>query len=111
MVIGLIFFVVWDVIVAHNAVSDDTISEITRDLSTVIYTIPYICGIVMGHLFWNAPDRERLNLKIITASTVGVTIFDLVAMPFPGGNLLFFVVGFGIGAYFWPQKVKNADDS
>ena len=111
MVIGLGGLAIWDWFVAHNDIKGDTISEISRDISINIYLLPYVCGVVMGHLFWNAPDRERMNLKIITASTAAVAAFDASGFGhFVGGNLLALAGGVLMGARYWPQTIAPSPE-
>ena len=42
----------WDIYVASNEASGDTISEIILEASLRRPIIPFVFGIVCGHLFW-----------------------------------------------------------
>ena len=42
----------WDVVVAANARPGDTISEIVLEASLRRPIIPFVVGVVCGHLFW-----------------------------------------------------------
>jgi len=42
----------WDLYVAANAQSGDTISEIVLEASLRRPIIPFVAGVVCGHLFW-----------------------------------------------------------
>jgi len=122
----VIFFSVgalWDVYVAHNDVEGDTISEIFRDLSHAWYSIPFVFGIVVGHLFWNQPaeqrkskeERRRIFFSVVVPATVAVLLRDLanqsVEMPgFDYANLVALVVGFFVGARYWPQGMPQEEE-
>jgi len=111
-----LILVMWDVKVAYNDVKGDTISELLRDVSHAWYILPYLMGVVMGHLFWNrAADNMNEPKKhlliffgVIGGSSALVLLRDAVNffVNLPGlnhANLVLVVVGFFMGAAFWPQ--------
>jgi hypothetical protein len=49
----------WDIYVAANAHSGDTISEIVLAASIERPIIPFVLGVVCGHLFW--PQTKEPN--------------------------------------------------
>jgi hypothetical protein len=111
---------VWDVYVANNDIHNDTISELVRDLSHRYYSLPFIVMIVMGHFFWNQPQEKRLpdaeRLKMFwsrvagpSAALIARDVLNLLApLPtFPYANLALAVVGFFVGAFFWPQALPK----
>ena len=111
---------VWDVYVANNDLHNDTISELVRDLSHRFYSLPFILMVVMGHLFWNQPqekrlpDAERMRVfwtKVVgpAGTLIGLDLLNLaVALPHPPyANLMLAVVGFFVGAFFWPQAMPK----
>ena len=49
----------WDVVVAANSTDGDTISELLLDLSLRRPIVPFVFGVVCGHLFWaQSPKKE-----------------------------------------------------
>jgi len=97
----------WDIFVAANDVKDDTISELLRDLGTAVYTLPFLFGIVMGHLFENSDTRPN-RFKMLFPVAIAVVLLDITGyMHYPGGNFIFFTFGVGFGAYLWPQKMAK----
>jgi len=52
MVVAVIVLIVWDIVVAVNPTPGDTISEITLNFARNHPVVPFIVGIVCGHLFW-----------------------------------------------------------
>ena len=112
----------WDVAVAFNDVRDDTISELLRDLSHRWYTLPYIMGVIMGHLFWNRAASEMYEQKAhllrffiaVGGTTVIFLARDIVGLFFvlpswPQANLVLVVTGFLVGAVWWPQKLPEKE--
>lgn len=55
LVVTAILLIVWDIVVAANPVAGDTISEITLAFARKHPVVPFIMGVIMGHLFW--PQR------------------------------------------------------
>lgn len=47
----------WDIYVASNAASGDTISEIILSASLRRPIIPFAAGVICGHLFWPQGDK------------------------------------------------------
>jgi hypothetical protein len=49
----------WDIVVAANSQSGDTISEIVLEASLRRPIIPFLAGVVSGHLWWSQPSGKR----------------------------------------------------
>ena len=47
-----ILLIGWDIYVAGNRMPGDTISELLLDFSIKHPIIPFILGVLVGHLFW-----------------------------------------------------------
>lgn len=107
---------VWDVYVGTNELSDDTISELLRDLSHDFYSLPFILMICMGHFFWNRPPTNMPSKEVrvrmfwfgVVGSSIAVILRDVVnafvTLPvIDHANLVVGVVGFFVGAVLWPQ--------
>lgn len=118
--IGLI----WDVKVAYNHQSDDTISEVLRDLSHAFYSFPFAFMAVMGHFFWNIPESEMLSTQkhrsrfwnFVALPFAVILARDIVNLKFAlpewdYANLFFAAIGFFVGAKFWPQAIPEKGDS
>lgn len=110
LLICLSVWLLWDIYVATNVSKNDTISEITRDLSHYIYMIPWALGGIMGHFFWN--DHNEENLRPVRFKTwLGTCAAVLVVSPFIPNldymNTVFFAVGFPVGAWLWPQGPRT----
>lgn len=105
---------VWDVKVATNEGSNDTISEVLRDLSSTVWLLPYMLMGVMGHLFWNLNGGDHKDLfrpDVLVGSCVVVGALDLLrwmtGTPSPHNvDVLVGLAGFVMGAKFWPQGPK-----
>jgi hypothetical protein len=52
ILIGLVSWGLWDIYVASNSMKGDTISEIVLAWAWKRPIVPFITGVVMGHLFW-----------------------------------------------------------
>ena len=78
-------------------------SECCRALALAFYTLPYVFGVVAGHLFWNAPNRDRMNLKLTAWSVAGPLAVDASNISFTGGPIVFLFLGIFMGARYWPQ--------
>jgi hypothetical protein len=120
LVVFSTILLVWDIGVAYNDVRDDTISELLRDVSHNWWSLPFILMGVMGHLFWNRPGTERhMKLGLLAGTTAAVVLRDLInlAYPlptFPFANLCMALLGFVLGALWWPQLIpedKQEEDS
>lgn len=56
MGVAAVGLVVWDIIVASNRTSGDTISELTLGFAqrypVAVFSIGLTLGVILGHLFW-----------------------------------------------------------
>lgn len=59
LVMTAVVLIVWDIYVAVNGVSGDTISEVVLSFAQKHPVIPFVFGVVMGHLFW--PQHSRVG--------------------------------------------------
>ena len=110
MVVCAVFLGVWDLYVALNESLGDTISEVTRDASHTVWTIPFVFGVVTGHLFWNRKTPGTKNLKGLWVATGMVALRDMAGVPvIYYGNLILLAVGFMLGALWWPQTFVTQD--
>lgn len=110
LIFPLAVWLVWDVFVATNEVKDDTISEITRDLSHYLYVVPYALGGIMGHFFLNKKDLgegrpNRFKTWLGTVLFVFVLSFFLPNLHYMNTAML--IAGFVIGAFLWPQGPRS----
>ena len=110
LLVCLSVWLFWDIYVATNDVQDDTISELTRDLSHYLYVVPWALGGIMGHFFWNKRDKEEgrpVRFKAWLA-TCGIVFVASPLIPnLHYMNTVFFVVGFPVGAWLWPQGPRS----
>ena len=47
-----IALVAWDLYVGTNSITGDTISEVFWSVASQHPVVPFLFGLVMGHLFW-----------------------------------------------------------
>lgn len=118
LVVAATVLLFWDVYVATNDVKDDTISEFLRDLSYDFWILPYLLMGVMGHLFWNRDEGSSRTFRpqVLVGSSVLVGLRDVVnafvALPtHPYAPLVTGLIGFTVGAMFWPQARKAVDST
>lgn len=52
LLVVAVLLIVWDVYVANNTPTGDTISEITLLAASKHPVIPFAFGVICGHLFW-----------------------------------------------------------
>ena len=108
LIVALTIGIGWDVFVAVNDVSGDTISELTRDLSHDYWILPFALMGVMGHFFLNVKIERPRNVRAMVIACVLVGGRDLVNYlhPLPTlfyANFVVGAVGFVAGAWWWPQ--------
>lgn len=115
LLIPLALWLIWDIYVASNSLKGDTISEITRDLSHGLYFLPFSLGGIMGHFFFNAPAGGRPNrFNLWLGVVAAVALFDVLvlrgqALAWSYANTMAVTVGFGVGAYLWPQTLPSPE--
>ena len=51
--------IAWDVYVALTPEDGDTISEVTLSFAQLHPVLPFVFGVVMGHLFWPQLPASR----------------------------------------------------
>jgi len=118
-----LILLIWDIEVAYNATEGDTISEIVRDLSHRFYSLPFTLMVVMGHLFWNQAEGDRLPLEVRrkvfwmrvavpVAILLGSDVLNhFVELPtFNYANLVLAAIGFFVGAAWWPQALPPKEE-
>lgn len=59
LVVITVLLIAWDIVVAANARSGDTISEVTLGFAMRHPVLPFAIGVICGHLFW----PQRLTRK------------------------------------------------
>ena len=103
MLVAAILLGAWDLYVGFNNTEGDTFSEIIRDVSVNVLSIPLAFGIIMGHFFWNS--ERKPNYQPLIWLTGFCILRDIALIPsFVGANLVAFAIGVPAGAYYWPQK-------
>lgn len=122
MAISAIALIAWDVyvILTQEAGGGGTISEILRDWSVDIWTIPFAVGVLVGHWFLTNPKIEAIGMKWTGPRLLGgaapVVVWDVLHniaeltlsewwLPLP------VAYGILIGYLFWatmPRKSKGA---
>ncbi len=103
--------IVWDIVVAANRESGDTISEIMLAWSSDLWTIPIAWGVLTGHLMW--PDaKPPLPLWARLTGLIGTGVLGILAdilqetAVIPDYNVIPIIpvlAGIVLGHFFWPQ--------
>lgn len=52
ILVAILILGAWDIYAAANAIDGDTISEIILEAALRSPIIPFVSGVVCGHLFW-----------------------------------------------------------
>ncbi|MDB4726479.1 hypothetical protein OAF54_03490 [bacterium] len=104
LIICFAIMTLWDIYPALTPEKGDTISEVVRDTAWVFYTLPYVCGVVMGHFFFNKEDHSTRNIPAIWGALLVFALRDgFQVCSFPGGNGVSLILGTISGAIWWPQ--------
>jgi hypothetical protein len=99
---------IWDIYPSLTPEAGDTISEATRDIGYMFYTLPYVCGIVMGHFFFNKTDRSSRSIPTLWVTTGIFAARDsLQITTFQGGTPIAFILGVVAGSIWWPQALAK----
>lgn len=98
----------WDIYPALTPETGDTISEVVRDGAAVYYLLPYVCGILMGHFFFNSDNEKNIPALWVTCAALAARDAFGV-MTFTGGTPIFFALGVLAGYIWWPQGAYNAN--
>jgi len=110
IILATIGLIGWDVYVAWNDLKGDTISEITMGWAIHKPFIPFITGVIIGHLF--VPGKlkswkEKLVKQLILwPIVIGILIWDLMTPPIlllESYPWIMFVVGVPLGIFLWKQ--------
>jgi hypothetical protein len=108
-----IVLIVWDIYVALNNIPNrqDTISGVLMEWSKRFIALPYISGIVVGHLF--IPKSVELGvpkwaaLSVLWTSVIALAIVGLLIKRdvnrWPWYAPVTLVCGLLMGHFFWPQ--------
>jgi hypothetical protein len=110
---------IWDVLVARNALENDTISEIVRDISHDFYVLPFALMAVMGHFFVNRKTAEEIKPErfwwLVGACLLVLArdcLNQVVPLPtFHYANISLGAVGFALGVLWWPQGPQVVDQN
>jgi CHASE2 domain-containing sensor protein len=107
ILLGLLFYLVWDIHAATNLVEGDTISEVLLSITWEWPTVPFAWGVITGHLFWPV---ERIHnkwflLAILWAICILVLIFDILWLR-DVSPIASAAVGIFLGHWLWPQRRK-----
>jgi len=122
MVVATVGLIAWDVIVAVNPVSGDTISEITLNLAGQFVLLPVAWGTLMGHFF--SPLKRPLipwwsTIMVLAANGLILIGWHLIHvfwfksawyMWLQQNAWLGFVYGIFVGVLVWTQKRQGTNE-
>jgi hypothetical protein len=109
----LIGLIAWDVYLAADAVPGNTWSEVMRSAGSRYPLLPWLLGVLLGHLFHprDQPeplfDRETATtlLTVLTFGLVGLGYASFTLPPWLAGPLT--LAGLIAGCWFWPMGRKS----
>lgn len=120
IVAGLIFY---DICLAANKVSGDTISEITAHYAKRSLFLPIALGILIGHFLWPSSwvvsgwitlssllvlGGTALGLDLYEVFRGGIYDYTMRTIPFLRQfPILIFTIGVFIGRLIWPQHIST----
>lgn len=105
IIVVSILVIIFDIYLATNKHAGDTISDVLLGWAYKVSIVPYLAGILMGHLF--IPRKKTIKMKHITRISIlgGVGLSTLILMIaswyHPSIPL---IIGIAAGAIFWAQK-------
>ena len=92
-----------DIVLAANSAKGDTYSEIIRDAAHHVATLPWGCGLLMGHWFWNGERVRKWWAWPVAFASLGV--LELLNLVWGLGHpLVAFVVGMASGRLAWAMR-------
>jgi len=107
----VLLLVAYDISVATNTVTGDTISEVIAGWSWRCQTVPFAAGVLVGHLFWPAgyarkaaASSRRLPWLLFLTADVAIADWFWVGSMLPMWPL---VVGFITGHLLWAQPPRR----
>lgn len=105
-IIGAILL--WDLMLATDVVSRNTISEIITDYARQYFIIPGAFGLVLGHWFWprswekgETPLGITVGLILALGGMLVLSFTIVCPMIIPLG------IGFCLGHLLWPNSSSN----
>ena len=104
-----ILIIVFDIWLATNDTPGDTISDVVLGWAYKVSIVPYLAGMLMGHLF--IPRKNTISMKHITRISIlgGIGLSTLLLMFISWYHpSIPLIVGIATGAIFWAQK-PNGD--
>lgn len=101
--------IAYDVIVATNAARGDTISEVTLAWGHEWATLPFLWGMLLGHLF--APRNFRIDYKWERLGILWCLVIISMILDFFDWYDVYPLIPSGIGlvagAFLWPQHYRE----
>jgi len=105
----------WDLAVFRNEVPGDTISALLWEAARRWWSLAFLMGMLMGHLFW---PRTKSVIGVASLPLLGVTVTSVLAVN--AASLMFwgahdiaspvaFAVGFFYGHLTWPNLGKDGE--
>lgn len=106
MLIGMAFYIIWDIVAASIVGGSATISNITLGYLTPHPAFTALLGGLFGHLTWPMANRRPIWLKLVLACSVGGTLLALNFLaPLPAVTpLIPFAAGVVLGHFVAPQQ-------
>ena len=106
IIAAIILIVGYDIFIAIEPTTEDTISRVFLDFATNHPIIPLAFGVLSGHLLWpsaNAGEYRPVRLSILAIIGAVVLVLDIIGHipPIPVELPLF--LGIPIGHLCWPQ--------
>ena len=106
MLCSFVFVVGYDVVVATNAATGDTISEIQAGWSWSYQTLPFAWGVVVAHLFWPALEVTYKWQRLYCLWCIGLLVIAVDRFVIGQLSPIYpLVAGTVAGRLLWPQPV------
>ena len=105
MLVATVVLVGWDIYVTVNAIRGDTISEIIARLGRNYAVLPFLWGVVVGHLFWSVRHigHKKSKLAVLWCWVLMLLALDLVDV-YDIAPIIPLFVGIVAGSALWPTQ-------
>lgn len=113
---GIVFvFIAWDLYLMKDGIPDNTWSEVMRSAGGRYPVVPWLLGLLLGHLFHPQDNPEPLVDReaagtVLVVLTLALVLLGSASAAWPlwwAGALA--LAGFIVGQVLWPMGRKTKD--
>jgi len=101
----------WDIYLFLDKYPHNTISALTNEWAYITSLLPFACGALLGHFFFNYSKKERISYFFMVPFIIPILITDLALQGTPKAVMIAIMpgIGYAFGRLFFSKRRPSAE--